>query len=81
MKKLIGMIAFATIVLFGYAHQAPSVRVDAGASSSSSSMAPGVLVAQGPTSLVCTWPRPFCCDPDPEDGGCYACAGDGTQCP
>lgn len=82
MKKLIGMVAFAfvTIALFGYTHQAPSVRVDAGASSSPVVTVPSELVAQGPTRLVCAWPTPYCCDPDPDDG-CYACAGNGAQCP
>lgn len=79
MKKLIGMVAFVTIVLFGDTHKAPSVRVDAAALSSP--MATSELVAQGPTRLVCTWPTPFCCDPDPDGDGCYACAGNGTQCP
>jgi hypothetical protein len=79
MKKLIGMAAFVTIVLFGSTHKAPSLRAGAGASSSP--MATSSLVAQGPTSLVCTWPTPFCCEPDPDGDGCYACAGNGTQCP
>jgi len=78
MKKLIGIATFVTIGLFGYTHDAPARQADNG--TRSSPMADNELVAQASMDFGCPIAHPICCEPE-EDGGCYACAGGGVQCP
>lgn len=78
MKKLIGIVAFVTIGLFGYSPQTPSVQADNGATSSQ--MTDSQVAEQALGDHGCPPRTPFCCEVD-EDGSCYACAGGGVYCP
>jgi hypothetical protein len=78
MKKLIGIVAFVTIGLFGHTQQTPSAQADSGAMSSE--MTDSQLAAQPLDDHGCPPRTPFCCEVE-EDGSCYACAGGGVNCP
>ena len=78
MKKLIGIATFVTIGLFGYTHEAPSAQADNG--TMSSLMADNEFVVGGPSNLVCSSLRPFCCEFD-DNGVCLFCAIHPLACP
>lgn len=77
MKKLIGIVVFINIGLFGYTYEASARQTD---NNMSVPTATDVLGAPAPPDQGCPPAHPFCCEPD-DDGGCYACAGGGVSCP
>lgn len=77
MKKLIGLVAFATIGLFGFTHEAPSAQADNG--TLSSPLVDSELSAQEVAGRTCPATRPICCESDAT--GCLICISRTQQCP
>lgn len=78
MKKLLWMVAFATIGMFAYTHESPSAQADNG--TMSSPMADSEIAVQAPSELGCPSTKPTCCEPNGA-GGCLLCIDRFHQCP
>jgi hypothetical protein len=81
MKKLIGLVAFVTIGLFGYTHEAPSAQADNSAlSSPMTEMTDSDLTVQAPQNFGCPASTPRCCEPTGPNS-CAVCISSRQFCP